>query len=314
MNTTHELESRLAAFYANEQPLKAPDRVLLGALTAIEATPQRRVLALAPWRFRPMNRYAMFAGATAAIVAVAFTVVGLQPNPGSAGASGSPPATATPSATVPSSIAVPSASLSPTSVAAIPLPSRSAALAPGRYSIPVLGTDISVELTLGDTGWSVGYSGRYISSSKASLTFGTVTNVYANACIDSSLPQPAIGPTVDDLVRALDAQKNTVMEQRSNTFVDGHPSTRFIIRPSEGITAACPQLGLWWNEGHTKQSGFIERITMNRAPAPDGKVDVFWVVDVDGTRVIITAYYNQAKPGPSTSIQGVIDSIQFVRS
>jgi hypothetical protein len=40
---------------------------------------------------------------------------------------------------------------------------------------------------------------------------------------------------------------------------------------------------------------------------------VFWAVDVDGTRVVITAFYKQSDPRQSTLIQGMIDSIQFVR-
>jgi len=322
MNTTHELDRRLSAFYAGEPHAKAPDRVLVDALMTIESTPQRRVLALAPWRFRPMNGYMKLAGAAAAIIAVAgFAVVGLQPNNGAAVASGSPPATSTPSA-MPSSIPSPSVTPSPTSAAAIPLPDGhpAVALAPGRYSIPVPGSNLSVELTIGETGWIVGHSNASIFSPKLtdgaypnSLTFGTVTNVFADACLDSSLPHPPIGPTVDDFVAALDAQKHTVMEQRSKVLVGGDPSTRFVMRAPEGLRSTCGNPGLWESVGFTKDYGFMERINLSRTVAK--LLDqVFWAVDIDGTRVVITAFYKQADPGQSTLIQRMIDSIQFVRS
>ena len=211
---------------------------------------------------------------------------------------------------------------SPTSVAAIPLPDGHppVALAPGRYSIPVRGSNVSVELTIGKTGWIVGHSAASISSSKLtsgaypnSLTFGTVTNVFADACLDSSLPDPPIGPNVDDLVSALDAQKHTVMEQRSNVLVGGDPSTRFVMRAPEGLSSTCADPGLWESVGFTKDYGFIERINLSRTVATL-EDQVFWAVDVDGSRVVITAFYLQADPRQSTLIQGMIDSIQFVRN
>jgi hypothetical protein len=314
MNTTHELDSRLAAFYATESHSKAPDRVLVNALTAIESTPQRHALALAPWRFRPMNVYAKLAGAAVAIIALAvFAGVWLQPNTGNAGASGSPPATATPSAVVPSSIPSPNVTPGPTSVAAIPLPHGHppVALAAGRYSIPVPGSNVSVELTIGETGWMVVGDSSSIFRSKLAVSFGTVTNVYTDACLDSSLPHPAIGPSVDDLVTALDAQKNTVMEQRSSTFVSGHPSTRFVMRPSDGIRNHCTVFPVLWR---TQFANGSEVVDMNWSTAPGGVEEVFRAVDVDGTRIVITASYRPSDPSQSALIQRMIDSIEFVRS
>ena len=55
MNANHELERRLADFYAGEAPQRAPDRVLHGALASIDSTRQRRVLLPVPWTFPTMN-------------------------------------------------------------------------------------------------------------------------------------------------------------------------------------------------------------------------------------------------------------------
>lgn len=55
MTANHELDRRLADHYASEAPQRAPDRVLDGALAAIDSTPQRRVLIRVPWRFPSMN-------------------------------------------------------------------------------------------------------------------------------------------------------------------------------------------------------------------------------------------------------------------
>ena len=55
MNANHELERRLADFYAGEAPQRAPERVLDGALASIDSTRQRRALLPVPWRFPTMD-------------------------------------------------------------------------------------------------------------------------------------------------------------------------------------------------------------------------------------------------------------------
>lgn len=99
--TAHtNLERRVAEHYASEPPLRAPDRVLHGALATIETTPQRRGL-FAPWRFAQMNTYAKLAAAVAVVVVVAFGVWQLVPGsgPGGPGATPSPSPSPTPAAT-----------------------------------------------------------------------------------------------------------------------------------------------------------------------------------------------------------------------
>jgi hypothetical protein len=70
MNANHELERRLADFYASEAPQRAPDRVLAGAVAAIDSTRQRRALLRVPWRFPTMNSYAKVAIAVVAVIAI----------------------------------------------------------------------------------------------------------------------------------------------------------------------------------------------------------------------------------------------------
>ena len=80
MNADHELERRIADFYATEAPVRAPERVLESALATIDTTRQRRALVRVPWRFPTMNTYAKFAIAAVAVIAVAgFGLAVLQP-------------------------------------------------------------------------------------------------------------------------------------------------------------------------------------------------------------------------------------------
>jgi len=104
MTANHDLERRIADFYANEAPGRAPDWVLEQALTTIESTPQRRVLARAPWRIPTMNSYARVAIAAVAVIAVG--AVGLAVlRPGQTPGVGGGPS--------PSPSSVPTPSLSP---------------------------------------------------------------------------------------------------------------------------------------------------------------------------------------------------------
>ncbi|HET9755601.1 MAG TPA: META domain-containing protein [Candidatus Limnocylindrales bacterium] len=69
MSANHDLERRIADFYANEAPTRAPDRVLGSILDAIDITPQRRAIFRAPWRFPTLSRRAWLVLAAAALVA-----------------------------------------------------------------------------------------------------------------------------------------------------------------------------------------------------------------------------------------------------
>lgn len=70
-SSIHDLEGRLADYYASGAPLRAPDRVFEAALATIDTTAQRRAFLRAPRGSLGMNTLARFATA-----AVAVTVVG----------------------------------------------------------------------------------------------------------------------------------------------------------------------------------------------------------------------------------------------
>jgi hypothetical protein len=93
MTAEHDLERRLADYYATEAPSRAPDWVLGAALSTIDSTPQRRVLIRVPWRLPTMNSYLKWA--IAAVVVLAVGALGLSflrtsPTPGVGTSSPSP--------------------------------------------------------------------------------------------------------------------------------------------------------------------------------------------------------------------------------
>ena len=91
MNANHELERRLADFYATEAPQRAPDRVLESVLATTDTTKQRRAVFRLPWRFPIMNSYAKMAIAAVAVIAIgAVGLAVLRPGT-SPGVGGQPP-------------------------------------------------------------------------------------------------------------------------------------------------------------------------------------------------------------------------------
>jgi hypothetical protein len=298
MTANHDLERRLADYYGSERPPRAPDRVLAAALTSIESTRQRRVPAQVPWRFRPLNMQTKLAVSGIAIVAVmAFAVGRLLPS-GGIGAMPNPTPTTAPTT------APPSPTASPTRQVAAFIREDGSILGPGRYWSAVKGSADTVEFTISETGWTG--NGWYINDATKALSFWSVANVYADPCDDASLPKPPIGPTVADLVAALDAQPGTDMEPLLNPIVGGHPSTRLVMHPSPGIAATCSgDLKLW-------QAG--DRVRYYRAigttESPDGR-EVVWIVDVDGRRIVIDGAYRTSDALESASIMEIIDSITF---
>jgi hypothetical protein len=299
MTSGQQFEQRVADLYTADGTQRAPDRVLLAALTTIETTPQRRVLARAPWRLQTMPSSMRLAIAAVAIVAVtAFAITRLFPI-GGVGTSVPTP--------IPTGVPTPSSTPSPTpsEAPAVALPGGGRALSPGRYAIQVPDSVVRVELTVSEPGWD---GNETYLGGRMSLSFWTVGNVYGHACLDSSLPEPSIGPTVDDLVAAFDAQAGTDMQAFAKPIVGGYPSTRVIMRPSEGMAAACPGglLKLW------QAPDGADGRAISTTVSPDGQEDVIWIVDVAGHRVVIVGYYDPSDTVQATAILEIIDSIAFV--
>ena len=61
MNPSHDLEPRIADYYATEAPSRAPDWLLARALDTIDTTPQRRTRLGRPWRIPPLSPFAKLA-------------------------------------------------------------------------------------------------------------------------------------------------------------------------------------------------------------------------------------------------------------
>jgi hypothetical protein len=240
-------------------------------------------------------RTVAIAVALAAVLAVAIggaVLIGSTPEP-----------TATP---IPSPSAIPTA----TPVAARPLP-RGGALTSGQYSTELPESTVTATFTIED-GWTSG--GWYLMNPPAldkAVIFMAIANVYEDICAAdggvataSELPDPPIGPTVDDLVEALDAQANTDMLRAADVVVGGYSGKRVTLTETDPYADHC--IGDFPRPMWVDPSG-----EPGRSMQP-GQRDIMWILDVQGQRVaIIATQSNQADADATESIANVIRSMEF---
>jgi hypothetical protein len=265
---------------------ESADRVLDMVLDQLDTTQQRR----AGWPARrtiTMNKF-MTIGLAAAAVLVA-VLVGIQLFGSSSGVGG-PDAEQSPT---------PEATASPdASAAAIPLPDGGS-LAAGRYSIsdPYPFT-ISFEAPEGWLACNFDPYEQGVCENRevggAGVAFLVVENVVADPCSDAGL-DPAVGPSVDDLVTAISNLSGFEASTPTDASVDGYPAKRFTV--TAPMTSAC-QLRTWITPTRTNGVGL-------------GEENLVLVVDVDGERMMVSAAYSPAL-ATDAQMQAVEDVIASI--
>ena len=287
--------------WLHEDVYEDADRILNLVLEEVDTTPQRSPSWLAR-RFPPMNSNVVRFGVAAAVVAIAaiFGFNYFNSNVGTAEPTPTPTPTASPS---------PSPTATPVAIPRLP-PFGAGSIEPGRYTIAVPDSPVVATITVGD-GWTTG--GWYVMNPPAftkQVSFWTVDNVYEDVCDRESLPDPAIGPSVDDLVAALDAQVNTDMSPAVDVELGGFAGKRVTMQQVEAETISCIDVAI------------REPLTYFRAADNPGDVegrqleinslDTLWIIDVDGHRVVIaTSQGDPEDTDATTTIAGVMDSLEF---
>ena len=254
-NATRDLRDWLGE---GDYPL--PDRVLDAALDDVAMTPQRRS---GLWRIADLRPPTNLAA-----VAAAFLVVAILGATFMAGRF----------VGTPQSTPIPTPAL---------LPAVDALVPGGTYRIAA---PFPVEATLQvpDTGWSsLGVASEIASVYKGadfdlSVGLWIVDNLPTDGC-DPSLGEmdPPVGPTVDDLATAL-ASRPDVTFGPVDVTLDGY-SGRYLEVTGQGVPGgSCFDRTQWTVDGPsgpvTRGSLYLER-------------DLIWILDVDGTRVVVDAFW-----------------------
>jgi hypothetical protein len=283
--------TRIVRSWLDEGVTALPDRVLDAVLHQLPATHQRRAGWLG-WRLPHMNnavRLALSAAAVAVVAILGFTYFA----PAGLNIGGPPEGTPIPSP-------------SPESLT---YSGTVRSLEPGVYSIPPgRWTPVRLTFEIPSQGWEAQYLGitkhREQPEEVGFATF-IVTHVYTDTCAaEVEFELAPIGPTVDDLVAALEALGGADVSPAVDTSVDGYPAKRVDIAMSPDIDLAdcrVPALQIWADEAETD---FYARIP--------GAVDSVYVVDVNGETLALTASHMVGSEASDVAeLETIIDSIQI---
>ena len=195
-------------------------------------------------------------------------------------------------------------------------------LTPGTYSVrPEIIDAPRVEVTVpaGWTGFGFGISKNDSMSPPAGvgITFwGGPMYVYEDPCRwESSRPNAPVGPSVDEMVVALSAQAMRNATAPTELTVDGFAGKAIELTVPADI-AFDPENGFVDCDGRLEfRSWILEKgLSSYSLQAAPGQHDQVWIIDVNGTRVIIDAsFYEATSATDMADLQAVLESIRFQR-
>ena len=148
------------------------------------------------------------------------------------------------------------------------------------------------------------------------MSITTVTNLVRDGCRDHRPADPAVGPTVDDLVAALSGLA---------PFEVTSPPSAVTIHGYHGkhLELTVPELPV---VGQGDQRGFAECIDGELkswiAPhlsyafygynAEPGRTEELWILDVEGTRLVIETNWSPASPAQDVAeMRAIFESIRL---
>lgn len=179
------------------------------------------------------------------------------------------------------------------------VPAESGFIEPGRWAIRA---DQSPETPLAVIDVpTAGFNGgeRWIWTNEAVIGFWTVTGVHKDPCTRSG-PAASAGATVEDLAAALDAQRRTTATEPVPVAIDGYEGLSLeVSTPAKLDYGTCDEDGL---------------VIWDDAPAwSEREVTRFWILDVDGQRVVLTLNgWARATKATERVFTGMVNGATFV--
>lgn len=243
-------------------------------------------------RFPEMNSMMKLSLAAAAVVVAALIGFGflVAPNVGGPGLDDTSPS--------------PSASASEAAERADFAAYSAGPLVAGEYAFTHI-EGIQVVFTVG-SGWERNIPNNVVwtvEDDKASMAAFTIGNLYVDPCQpELGLVEPAVGPTVDDLATALEAVPGLTFAAPTPVTRDGVLGVRMDYVPPDGFGADCGSA-----TGDIVLGADTDGVDVY-APSGDQPIS-YYIYDVDGTRVVITANYTEFRA--PAHLDEVLDSIRF---
>jgi hypothetical protein len=293
---------RLLNIYLQEGPMELPDASYDQVRARIDQTRQR--VGIGPWRFSLMNNNIVRVGlAAAAVVVIAVIAINLLP--------GTPPPGGEPSTSpsvAPSEAAQQSAA-----------PSTWTGLQAGPFVIADSDVAVQVTVDIASPGWSHATDLDYVGKDPEgvddgsdspeangailiawSWPAGTGFNVYGDPCQWSTTIPGTLATTPDEIAEAFTAQAQTEPTTPVDITVGGHAGKALTLTvpmsyhqepdvSREVEFADCDQGLFGYYAAETEP-------TPSRNVQGPGQIDELWILDVNGSIVILDASYGPATP------------------
>jgi hypothetical protein len=276
--------TRIVRSWLHEDAHEDADRILNLVLDEIDTTPQRSVSWLARMFSLASNPVGL--ALTAAVVVALVLGISLLSRP-SVG-------------NYPQSTPTPRPSASP-----ISLPGATWPLEPGTYSLPSFPLGITFEVPAGWHSCSDSLLEQSVCYTPAGaiedtrVSFVIVANVVADPCSPGEEAlEPPVGPSVDDLVAAISSLEGFEASAPIDVIVDGYHGKSFTL--STPRNPPC-DMKTWATAYRT-----------NNVSA--GEVDLSQILDVNGTRLVITGDYFPAEPAGAelrAAVEQIIASVHI---
>jgi hypothetical protein len=190
------------------------------------------------------------------------------------------------------------------------------------YFVEPVATDIQVFYTIPADGWLswIGTFKRGLATDPPNSVVGisilNVTNVVEDGCTGHVAADPPVGPTVDDMASALAALPPFVLTKPpSDVTIDGFSGKH--------LELTVPDLTLGGPVGDTKFTDCTDGELKSWIGQPlsfayhgyshPGQVEEIWLLDVDGTRLMIGTLTSPGwSKGDIAELRSIFDSIDIV--
>jgi hypothetical protein len=282
-------ETRIIRSWLEDGVTALPDRVLDVVLDQLPATPQRRTFWFA-WRIPSMNNIIRFGALAAAVVIAVVLAANFLSGPSVGGGP-----EASPTVTI--------AASAPVSPVELPI-TEGRPLTAGTYTLSAsFPVGITFEVPPGWQSCSGGPVEQAVCQdaegfTSVAVTFLILDNVVADPCDpDPQLLDPPVGPSVDDLVAAISNLSELDVTAPIDVTVDGFRGKEFTVTAPD----SAEDCDLWTWATPDRTTG-----------VSPGEINVMRVLDVDGTRVVITdTYFAEASEDGLSALPELMASIQI---
>ena len=175
-------------------------------------------------------------------------------------------------------------------------------LEPGRWALRAEGA--TPDTVLAELDVPARWSGLswFVGSDDATVGYWLVTEVPVDPCHETGRRDP--GPTVDDLVTALDQQQLTTITGQEPVTVGGYDGTYLEIVAPDIDYSTCQEGEVWYWE--TPDGG------ARHHEGPAGAVERVWIIDVNGQRVVLNGFTTPGDPAAVAQLETLIDSVRFI--